>query len=259
MDSVDLTPEGWLVIQHGYQLARLPAEAYLHELADADPRSTADIRQIAALGTWCPLGSSALPHAAYEDLPIRNAPAWRRALAETAALNGRTMGLDDLEQRREAAGQRLGWPVHLEEVAIRLRHVQALTEHLVAFQDGTPVRDAWRKCTSDAAAWDRFALWANAALREFHVRVAVSPEAAISTVYAVSVLQLVNDLSDGETFRRCANETCGRPFIRQRGRARYPDKGTRHATGVLYCSRSCARAQAERMRRRSKRSERNGS
>lgn len=260
VDTVELTEDGWLLPQYGwYAATRLPAEAYLHELADADPRSRADLKALIGLGCWGPLGSTVAPHDAYRDLPASNPTAWRRALAETAALNGRTMDIVDLEQEREMVMRRHhGWPAHVEEVAIRLRAVQALTRHLVAFQEGRPVEAAWRKCASPEDAWERFAQWANAALRDFHVRVLVN-DAAPSTVYAVAILQLVNDLSEGETFRRCANETCGRPFVRQRGRARYADKGTRHSTGVLYCTRLCARAQAERMRRRAKRDERNGS
>ncbi|MEU7429038.1 hypothetical protein [Streptomyces sp. NPDC040750] len=70
------------------------------------------------------------------------------------------------------------------------------------------------------------------------------------TVYSVAFLQLYNHLVEGATVRHCANERCGRAFVRQRGRAAYRQHRT---TGVKYCSRECARAQAQReLRRRRK-------
>lgn len=239
---------------------RLPAEAYLHEIADADAASDDDLCRLARLGQWCPEGSTAQPGAAYRDLPIFTDAQWLRARVETSALTGRPFR-EELEQERDRIlGERLtGRVVHLDEIALRVRTVQAMTRHLVAYQQGRPVRDAWRKCPTDEKAWDRFVDWANAALRDVHVRVSLAhlPNGVMpTTAYTVAVLQLINDLSEGEVFRYCANETCRRPFIHQRGRARYADQGTRHSTGVLYCSRSCARAQAERERRRRLRPER---
>lgn len=74
------------------------------------------------------------------------------------------------------------------------------------------------------------------------------------TIYSVSFLQMYNHLAEHAEFRRCGNETCGRSFVRQRGRAEY---GQNRTTGVKYCSRACARAQAQRSlrRRRAGRSE----
>ncbi len=45
------------------------------------------------------------------------------------------------------------------------------------------------------------------------------------------------------TVHQCANERCDRAFVRQRGRAAHRQHRT---TGVKYCSRECARAQAQR-------------
>lgn len=67
------------------------------------------------------------------------------------------------------------------------------------------------------------------------------------TVYSVAFLQLYNHLAEGATIRQCANETCQHDFVRQRGRS---DFGQHRTTGVKYCSRTCARAQAQRTLRR---------
>jgi hypothetical protein len=66
-------------------------------------------------------------------------------------------------------------------------------------------------------------------------------------LYAVCCLELFNHLMEHAQVRRCANERCGRPFARQRGRAEH---GQYRLRGVKYCSTYCARAQAQRAYRR---------
>jgi hypothetical protein len=62
--------------------------------------------------------------------------------------------------------------------------------------------------------------------------------------------QVFNLLAEGLPVRRCANETCEQEFVRQRDRAEH---GQYRTTGVLYCSRACARAQVKRVARRAAR------
>jgi hypothetical protein len=66
-------------------------------------------------------------------------------------------------------------------------------------------------------------------------------------LYCVMCLELFNHIVEEAEYRKCANETCGRLFVRQQGRALH---GQHRTKGVKYCSPECARAQAQRQYRR---------
>ena len=62
-------------------------------------------------------------------------------------------------------------------------------------------------------------------------------------LHALCCLELFNHVAAANDFPRCANESCARLFVRdERARRR----------GMRYCSRTCARAQAQREFRRRK-------
>ena len=126
------------------------------------------------------------------------------------------------------------------------------TNHLLAYLDGEAVAPAWRDCEDDLDAWRNFIQFTGAALRDLHVRVELEPIGPSqppdeTSLYSAAMLQLVNDLAANETVQTCANEPCGRPFVRQLGRSVY---GGHRRIGTRYCSNTCARAQYAREKRR---------
>src|SRR5206468_9439578 len=110
--------------------------------------------------------------------------------------------------------------------------------------------------------WRVFGEHLNAALRPFQAQVELAtPEGegilagqVGTSLYNALALQLMNEMAASSTFRRCANETCGRLFVRQRGGSRYGQ----HRSDAMYCTPECARMQAQRQYRRRKRAHQDG-
>lgn len=236
----------------------VPGALYVHEVADTDLSDRDGLRALAELGSWR-TWNTADP---YGDLALSTDAQWLRLRAEAAQIWGREL-LANLEDARSDVMQRaLGFPVHLDEIALRAHVVQRLAEHCKASDQGGDVRQAWQDCDSEVDAWRRFTEHANAALRPFHARLWVDvgdPELNIGglypTVFQVAVLQIFNDVAEGASYSRCANETCGRFFVRQRdGRAQHYDR----TKGVRYCTRLCANQQTQRDYRRRQRAAKEG-
>jgi hypothetical protein len=245
-----------------WQLAYLPPEVYLRQFRD----TSAD--DLDALAELCELGWIVLVYRhPYRDLPFNSDEEWKASLTRLEATlwpRQPIWGGDKAEREAVSARYRnrgdLGPPIHAAEVALRVRVMQRATNHLLAHLNGEPVAPAWRDCTDELDAWGNFIRFTGAALREFHVRVELEPidrQAAPdeTSLYTAAMLQLVNDLAARETIHTCANEACGRPFVRQLGRSTY---GGHRRTGTLYCTSNCARAQYQREKRRRDRARKDG-
>ncbi|WP_369198748.1 hypothetical protein [Streptomyces djakartensis] len=235
----------------------LPEDFYLRELLEIEP---GDMASVAALmrsyGHFC--GTS-------EDLDLYN---WTfEAEQEVTRLEG------------QEHPQARGWSMHQDLVAIHLREAQEAVRTWIACQreggldeliepDITEEYLAQvRQENVDVRTLDQLReleVWLrleqlksslHAALSSFSIGVGSLTDRR-PTIYSVAFLQMYNHIAENATIRECANETCRRAFVRQRGRAEY---GQNRTSGIKYCTRECARAQAQRELRRRRKQQRHES
>ncbi len=235
-----------------YRYQEVPDEIRLRELADLDVTDVEAIANFTSMyGRLTPVGNL------LDDVAMTRGE-YARFFAETAARNGRTPQPSFMRDWDAAAqnGRSFLW-VHADDIALRVRILRQLTAHAIAYATGEYEHKVWPECQDEAEAWRRFTHYANAALREFHVRVYVDlgdPDynigASHPSVYQVAVLQLLNDLTDEVDYHTCLNETCGRTFVRQRG---VEDGSFKRTKGVAFCTPACANSQRQRDFRRRKR------
>ncbi len=228
-----------------------PDQLYLFELADLN---LADVEAVAEL---CRNLGPIAPMRRTDDLPAKVRGIWARELTIHSMQYGRTWEPIDAGDDNFIYGE-----PHVDELTYRVRVLRQLTRHFHAHATGAPVADAWPDCGDNHEAWRRFSSFADAALSPFRVRVMVDvghPDFNVGEprpgLYSIAVLQMFNDFVEQVDFRTCPAEKCGRIFLRQRGRSQFYSR----TTGVLYCSPSCANAQAQReWRRKQREKKRNG-
>ncbi len=216
------------------QLVAPPDQLYLFELADLDLASVESVAEFTRKH-----GTLADAISVEQDRDLPKAESMPRSMLEVSTGYGRSY----------AREHRL-WPdlsVHVDEFTYRAHVLRRLTSHVLAYGRGEDVRAAWpESATTELQAWDNFRWFTNAALAPFHVRVEIDlgdtarDRVQIPSLYSIAVLQLVNDLSEHPHWLSCP--ACGRDFLRQRGRSAHYSR----RSGVTYCSKECANAQAQR-------------
>lgn len=151
--------------------------------------------------------------------------------------------------------------VHCDEVRIagwELRDMTRVFVEAAEGTDGSRALAAWesrhllRPPTFEDALLDSAVIlnqslhWFNARVEVYGAEDSVHLGPAFDS-FSVMCLQLFNDIAESAPWHTCQNATCGRPFRRQIGRARF---GQYRLEGeVLYCSPLCAAAQRARVRR----------
>jgi hypothetical protein len=139
---------------------------------------------------------------------------------------------------------------HVLDVVAYLRKARELVDVLTRHQGGDEL---------SPHEWGEFAEALNHGLDTYSVRVEAtfdgySRHAPRPDLYSAMCLQVFNMLVEDLPVRRCANETCGRHFYRQLGRAQH---GQHRLEGVRFCSKTCAKAQTQREYRRRNRKGKN--
>jgi hypothetical protein len=151
----------------------------------------------------------------------------------------------------------------IADVVGNAHRLRAIVAHWFAFQndDDDGIALAWsangyQEPQSLEEAWDHWTDALNDGLRPIRARVdVVGPERHHGveprpvTAYTAMALQIYNDVATETAWKVCESESCRKLFARQEGRAQY---GQNRTTGVIYCTKNCARAQAARRSRRNK-------
>ena len=176
----------------------------------------------------------------------------------SSALRGRTYAAPEWVDWRGLPAYRL----HVDEIAYRLRVLDVLGRHAVAYRNGDYLAPIWtevnpygRECRSEMEAWQDFLRYIQPALATFHVGIQVKAGAQdlgaeSPTFLAAGALQIYNDLAAEVDYLTCPN--CDQVFARSVGGSTHYSR----RTGVTYCSPSCAtaaRVKAYRARKRAKR------
>lgn len=160
------------------------------------------------------------------------------------------------------AAARFSQAVSLTVVRHHFDLLRALVRHVIAHQQHRKLATAWEAVTLNAPpesaeeAWVMFECVLNAALRPFsaHITTAANPAGRQAPpLYAIAALQIFNVFVEDLSVHTC--KKCGDWFVRRSGGADHGQYRTRGR--MFYCSKSCAKAAAQRAYYRRKQKENN--
>lgn len=164
-------------------------------------------------------------------------------------------------QLQELVDRELGPPTGAEtlhEFRLATRHLRELTYAWLFISIGRKPLGEWvllRRALGVPAEREvtlreveRFlAQGISAGTAPFHPRIttreAKEPDQPRAPLYSTCCLELYNHIVEHARYQRCRNDACQRLFVRQKGRA---EKGQHRSEGLKYCSKQCARVQAQR-------------
>jgi DNA-binding transcriptional regulator YiaG len=227
----------WLYDASGAEQS-LPDEFYLREMAPFDFEND-DIEAVADL-----IKNYGVPFEADYQEWNGDYFAWeQRSIAAHAR--------EQYSGEHEAAVKNPGQSLHISEAQTHFDAIRFIREAWIECSEtGSMAKYSALFRVSEEETRREFLAVLNKGLRLAHAR-AINPEAPeeLATIYGACCLQLYNHIAEGAQFKRCANESCRQVFVRQRGRAQ---SGQHRTEGVRFCTRECARAQAQRELRRRK-------
>jgi hypothetical protein len=274
----ELIAGGWLVPQLGtLKLAPPPAELHLREMREVDAGDPEALRQLCEeVGEVVDYGTPWSGVVGRRKLPE---VAMAHAIAQADNI-GDQLGLPEADWDSRPAEA-----VHAREVGLRVASVRLLVEHTRLYLAGDRVAPVWQRVgafdedpfwtkhdeqlasalgerpladeSPEVVGWARFAGYLNDGLEEFSPRLLAfniesEPDFGdVVTAYGAACALIFNDLRDGNPYRVCADETCGRLFRRQLGRSKGVNKP--RSSGVEFCTWAHARNQSRRERRRAER------
>ena len=163
--------------------------------------------------------------------------------------------------------------LHWSHAARYLRSARAATRHWLQHLAEKPVEIAWSNegfaVADPTTSWLLFAQVLNLGLAPYRPAIEVAwdhapanwPEVPLGEqsppdLFSAACRQIHNLVIEGNLLHTCQNETCRKEFLRKRGPIR---TGTRHTTGVAYCSTACMNAQGQRDYRKRKAAEKSES